>query len=165
MLGLHPPARPAMTPLVADPEKEPLKSVLESLRESEEFKTRLIEGSRDCIKILDLDGRLLSMNAGGMAALEICDVRPIVGTSWIEFWQGADKEAARQAVEAARQGGVGRFVGLFPTPQTNEPRWWDVVVNAIKDAAGQPEKLLAVSRDVRSEEHTSELQSPKDLVC
>ena len=29
-----------MTPLVADPEREPLKSALESLRASEEFKTR-----------------------------------------------------------------------------------------------------------------------------
>ncbi len=146
-----------MTPLVADPEREPLKSALESLRESEEFKTRLIEGSRDCIKILDLEGRLLSMNAGGMAALEICDVGPIVGTSWIEFWQGADKEAARQAIEAARQGGVGRFVGFFPTTQTNEPRWWDVVVNAIKDAEGRPEKLLAVSRDITELKQAEEI--------
>ena len=32
-----------MTSQVADPEKEPLKSALEALRESEEFKTRLIE--------------------------------------------------------------------------------------------------------------------------
>jgi PAS domain S-box-containing protein len=137
-----------MTPLVADPEQEPLKSTLESLRESEEFKTRLIESSRDCIKILDLEGRLLSMNAGGMAALEICDVGPIVGTPWIEFWQGADRGAAQVAIETARTGGVGRFVGFFPTTQTKEPRWWDVVVNAIKDAEGRPEKLLAVSRDV-----------------
>ena len=60
-----------MTPQVADPEKEPLKSALEALRESKEFKTRLIEGSRDCLKVLDLEGRLLSMNAGGMAALEM----------------------------------------------------------------------------------------------
>ena len=38
----------------------------------EDFQTRLIEGSPDCIKVLDLDGRLLSMNAGGMKALADC---------------------------------------------------------------------------------------------
>ena len=33
-----------------------------ALRESEELKTRIIDSSPDCIKVLDLDGRLLSMN-------------------------------------------------------------------------------------------------------
>ncbi len=108
-----------MTPQVVDPEKEPLKSALESLRESEEFNTRLIESSRDCIKVLDLDARLLSINAGGLASLEICDLGPVVGTSWIDFWEGDDKAAARRAVEIARQGGIGRFVGFFATRQTN----------------------------------------------
>jgi hypothetical protein len=74
-----------MTPQVADFEKEPLKSALDSLRESEEFKTRLIEGSRDCLKVLNLEGRLLSMNAGEMAALEIRDLGPVFGHSWIDF--------------------------------------------------------------------------------
>ena len=137
-----------MTPQVVDPEKEPLKSALEALRESEEFKTRLIEGSRDCLKVLDLDGRLLSVNAGGIAALEICDLGPVIGSSWIDFWEGADRDAARRAVETARTGGLGRFVGYFPTAQTKTPKWWDVVVNAILDKDGKPEKLLALSRDV-----------------
>ena len=44
---------------------------LESPPASADFKTRLIECSPDCLKVLDLDGRLLSMNAGGMAVLEI----------------------------------------------------------------------------------------------
>ena len=137
-----------MTPQVADPEQEPLKSTLESLRESEEFNTRLIASSRDCIKVLDLTGRLLSMNAGGMAALELCDLGPIIGSSWVDFWEGTDRDAAQEAIETARMGGVGRFIGSFPTIQTKQARWWDVVVNAILDADGRPEKLLAVSRDV-----------------
>ncbi len=48
----------------------------------------MIECSRDCIKVLDLDGRLLSMNAGGMEALEICDLEPFQGALWIDFWKG-----------------------------------------------------------------------------
>ncbi|MGH7376109.1 MAG: hypothetical protein ACREKK_01640 [Candidatus Methylomirabilales bacterium] len=44
-----------------------------ALRASEAFKTRLIESSQDCIKVLDLDGRPLSVNAGGMRTLEVCD--------------------------------------------------------------------------------------------
>ena|SRR5436190_15447731 len=87
----------------------------------DDLRTRLIEGSPDCLKVLDLDGRLLSMNAGGMKVLEICDLKPLVGASWIEFWTGADREAAEAAIKAARGGGVGRFVGFFPTTQTHKP--------------------------------------------
>lgn len=114
----------------------------------DDLRTRLIEGSPDCLKVLDLDGRLLSMNAGGMKVLEICDLKPLVGASWIEFWTGADREAAEAAIKAARGGGVGRFVGFFPTTQTHKPMWFDVIVSPIADASGKPEKLLAASRDV-----------------
>src|SRR6266481_6613597 len=82
---------------------------LESPPPSADFKTRLIEGSSDCIKVLDLDGRLLSMNAGGMAVLEICDLKPFIGAAWIDFWQGEDRKAAQAAVKTARNGGLGRL--------------------------------------------------------
>lgn len=109
---------------------------------------RLVEGSPDCIKVLDLEGRLLSMNAGGMKLLEICNLKPFIGAQWIDFWQGADRAAAETAVKTARAGGVGKFVGFFPTTQTHIPKWFDVVVSPIADETGQPEKLLASSRDV-----------------
>jgi hypothetical protein len=60
----------------------------------ESFRTRLIEGSPDCSKVLDLDGRLLTMNAGGIPALEICDLKPFVG------------EAARRAAGCAASPGI-----------------------------------------------------------
>ena len=119
-----------------------------SIEPDADFRKRLIEGSLDCIKVLDLDGRLLSMNTGGMKVLEICDLKPLVGSSWIEFWKGADREAAQVAIKAAREGGVGRFVGFFPTTQTHKPMWFDVIVSPIVDLSGKPEKILAASRDV-----------------
>ena len=120
----------------------------ESLRASEEFKTRLLACSRDCIKVLDLEGRLLYMNEGGMKVLEICDVGPFLNNSWIDFWDGEDRESAREAVRAAREGSTGRFVGYFEPRISRQPRWWDVVVSPIRDANGKPERLLALSRDV-----------------
>jgi PAS domain S-box-containing protein len=120
----------------------------ESLRTSEEFNSRLLACSRDCIKILDLEGRLLYMNEAGMQVLEICDVGPFLNNSWIEFWDGKDREAAREAVRMAREGGTGRFVGYFETRINRQPRWWDVVISPVRDASGSPERLLALSRDV-----------------
>jgi len=128
----------------------------EALRSSEEFKSRLIAGSRDCIKVLDLDARLLFMNQGGMQVLEICDLAPFLNGCWIEFWEGGDREKALSAVETARKGGVGRFTGYFETRIHREPRWWDVVVNPIRDANGTPVQLLAVSRDVTEKKQSDD---------
>src|SRR6185369_11221960 len=99
-----------------------------------ELNARLIEGSHDCIKVLDLEGRLRSMNAGGMKVLEICDLRPLLGSCWMDFWDGEYREAARNAVETARGGGVGRFVGFFATTKTKTPKWWDVSVSPVLDS-------------------------------
>jgi PAS domain S-box-containing protein len=128
-----------------------------ALRESEELKTRMIECSRDCVKVLDLDGALLSMNAGGMQLLEICDVAPFLGSCWIDFWHGDDREAAKTAVEVARGGGIGRFLGYFETVQNRTPMWFDVIVSPMLDSGGRPEKLLAVSRDVTERKRSEDL--------
>jgi len=119
----------------------------ESLRASEEFKSRLIACSRDCIKVLDLEGRLLFLNDGGMKELEICDLAPLLNTSWFDFWEGEDREAACEAVRSAREGGTGRFTGYFETRLSRMPRWWDVVISPIYGATGNPERLLVLSRD------------------
>ena len=132
------------------------KQAQEELRQSEAFKRRLIACSRDCIKVLDLEGRLLSMNEGGMQQLEICGLGPFVNSSWFDFWEGEDREAAQTAVESARNGGTGRFIGYFATRITKTPRWWDVVVSPIPESGGKPERLLAVSRDVTERKHAQE---------
>lgn len=132
----------------------------EALRRSEEFASRLVESSRDCIKILDLEGHLLSVNAHGMTALEICDFSPLVGSPWVEFWEGQDRANAKAALEQARQGKLGRFTGYFPTTHSQTPKWWDVSVTAILDKDHRPEKLLAISRDV-----TELKQAEQSLQC
>jgi formate hydrogenlyase transcriptional activator len=133
------------------------------LHAREEFLTRLIECSPDCIKVLDLDGHLVSMNAGGMRTLELCDFNSVRGSNWVDFWQGEDREAALRAVDQARRGGVGRFLGYFPTVETKTPMWFDVVVNAILDEGGRPNQLLALSRDAT--EKTLHEQSLKDALA
>src|SRR5580658_10079592 len=124
------------------------KKAEQALRDAEEFQRRLIAGIQDCVQMLDLEGRLLWMNEGGMQALEICDLAPFINSSWIRFWEGEAARSAQAAVEAARKGGISRFTGYFATLATKQPRWWDVVVSPIRSPEGKLERLLAVSRDV-----------------
>ncbi|HEX5608150.1 MAG TPA: sigma 54-interacting transcriptional regulator, partial [Candidatus Binatia bacterium] len=117
------------------------------LRENQEVETRLIEWSPDCIAVLDLDGRVGTMNLGGMQALEICDTEELSSSSWTDFWKGRDVSLALEAIESARRGGVGRFTG-FRATQSGIPKWWDVMVSPIRDPTGSPTQLVAVMRDI-----------------
>ena len=117
-----------------------------TLRASEEFNRSIIKSSPDCIKVLDLDGNLLSM-LSGQALLGIEDIRPFLNKSWVEFWEGDDRQAAQTAINAAATGAAGHFVGFFRT-FSGESKWWDVAISPILDATGKPERLLSVSRDV-----------------
>lgn len=119
----------------------------QALRESNEFLRSVIESSRDCIKVLDLDGRLQWISAGGQRLMEIDDAKPLLQKSYLDFWSGADHEAASNAVAAARAGGTSRFEGYCPTGK-GTPKWWDELATPILDADGRPEKLLVVSRDI-----------------
>lgn len=124
-------------------------------RAGAEFTDRILAASNDCIKVLDTDGRLRFMSAGGQAVMEVDDFELLRGCPWPEFWSGPEREAAIAAIESARAGGVGRFQGFAPTAK-GTPRWWDVVVSPINGADGRPERLLSVSRDMTTERKAQE---------
>jgi PAS domain S-box-containing protein len=126
-----------------------------ALQSSEEFKSRLVACSRDCIKVLDLEGRLVFMNEAGMQVLELWDLDSLLNKPWIDVWDPACQEAVGIALDTARNGGMGRFVGYFPTAVTRQVRWWDVVITPIRDAEGKARHLLALSRDI-TEQHLAD---------
>ena len=117
------------------------------LQASEEFGRRVLASSGDCIKVLDQNGRMESMSEGGQRALAITDLDPFVGTYWAESFEPEGRPEARRAVAAARAGQTYRFEAGLRT-QTGELRWWDSVLTPIMNADGQPEKILALSRDI-----------------
>lgn len=125
-----------------------LTNATKALRESEEFKNRIFESSEDCYKVLDLKGNLLIMTEISMHHLEIKDLRPLVGKSWILFFsRPEDIEAAKKAVAEAASGGKGHFTAYYPTP-SGKRKWWDIVITPMRDEQGKPERLLAISRDI-----------------
>ena len=118
----------------------------QTLREAEAFNRSIIASSPNCIKILDLDGKLLSI-VTGKHLLGIEDTQPVLNKSWLDFWGQGHKPAAQAAIKVALAGGKGDFVGVFVT-SSGQAKWWDVVITPILDAHGQPVNLLAVSREI-----------------
>jgi len=129
------------------------KLIEESLRQSEEFRKRVLESSSDCIKVLDLDTRLLYMNAGGMCLLEIDDLTPYLNTKWVNFWQDESRQEVEAAIAVAKSNEVSRFQGLCPTVKGTK-KWWDVIVTPMLDEEGQVSQLLATSRDITDRKQT-----------
>ncbi|MCK5541607.1 MAG: PAS domain S-box protein [Desulfobacterales bacterium] len=127
----------------------------ENLLKSEEFNKSIIESSNDCIKILDLDGRLEFMNAGGQKLLEIEDIGLYLNQSWTDFWKGPDHKAALDAVSMAKDGRKGHFHGFYPT-EKGMKKWWDIIITPICDEYGEVKQLLAVSRDISSQRNIEE---------
>ncbi|WP_445629490.1 PAS domain-containing protein [Nostoc sp. DSM 114167] len=119
----------------------------EALRQSEEFKNRILDSSSDCIKVLSLDGRLLYMNTGGLCLMEIDDLNSYLNTQWLCFWEGSYRQQVESALAATKTGEVSIFRGYCPTAK-GTPKWWEVVVSPILDGSGQLERILLISRDI-----------------
>ncbi len=107
----------------------------------------IFESSNDCVKMLDRDGHLLSMNKNGQCMMEIDDFLVVEGLPWTSVWPAESSGAIRHALGEARAGRTGHFEAFCPTAKAT-PKWWDVIVTPVVDGAGRLEKILAISRDI-----------------
>jgi PAS domain S-box-containing protein len=138
-----------------------------ALRQSEAFVRSVLEANPDCVKVLDLEGRLLSINTDGLRLLEIDDAGEALGKPWASLWTESQVQEVQRATAEARAGRTARFEAVCPTAK-GRPRSWDVVVAPVTDAAGQPIRLVAVSRDVTARVEAAAAQATllreKDLL-
>jgi PAS domain S-box-containing protein len=142
------------------------KAAREQLRASEELNRSLMDGTADCVQVLDLDGRLLHINRPGLALLEIGDFAPLDGMPWRALWPEATHAAVDQSIVRALAGETSSFVAMRPT-STGSPVWWSVLVSPVRHPVnGRLARLLAVSRDVtearRAEHALREADERKD---
>ena len=122
-------------------------TVEEMLRQTQAFASNVLENSVDCVKVLDLDGRVSYMSPPGQKALEISSVEDVLGRRWVDFWNPEDQPHAESALRCALDGGLGSFCGLCSTP-SGVPKWWDVKISPVVDENGNVERLIAISRDI-----------------
>ena len=127
-----------------------------ALRDSEAFARSIVESSPDCVKVLDLEGRLQVMNQTGCRVMDIGDFKDWQDRAWVELWQGEDRAAARKAIEEARKGRQTIFEAASLSRKGNR-MWWDVVVTPILDGQGRPARILSIARNITERKRAEEM--------
>lgn len=122
------------------------KKAENELKESEEFSRSIVENSPDCIKVLDLNGTVISINANGMSLMEVTD-SSLIGRSWMDFWEDETRQNASEIITEARNGQPGKLEGYCRTLKDNL-KYWEVSINPIFGEDGKPIRLVSTSRDL-----------------
>ncbi|HEY0648251.1 PAS domain-containing protein [Phenylobacterium sp.] len=110
-----------------------------------------LENSPDCVKILDLDGRLQFINRNGVILLGGGDAGALLGRSWLGLWDDPERAVAAQALDAAARCEVQRFTAPTRTC-SGELRHFDVVLSPLRNDRGECIAILVTSRDVTERE-------------
>ncbi|WP_162993516.1 PAS domain-containing protein [Asaia bogorensis] len=125
-----------------------------ALHASQAVINSLLVSASDCIKILDLDGKITFVNHGAVLVLGLCSPADMLGVYWPDVWQERGRKLSLDAIGAARDGLTSHFQEYVETSDGRK-RLWDVVVTPILGPDGRPERILGVSRDmtVANQEH------------
>lgn len=119
-------------------------------REAQALNTLILNSGRDCIIVLDLDGRIQFVSPGGIESMEMADANGMLGRSWLDLWNDEERAAAAWAVDDAKAGRIGRFQGVCAT-ERGAAKWWDVMVSPLAGGEGSAPRLMAVSRDITTQ--------------
>lgn len=107
----------------------------------------MLNQSDDCIKLLNIDGRLEFMNCNGLDAMEIAQPDMVLGKFWWELWPKQSRTfVERKFLEAAR-GEESSFEADCPTAMGTHRRW-SVNLRPICARTGLVVSVLCISRDI-----------------
>lgn len=126
--------------------KEALIELIElnQKREGIDFDIPIVQNNPDCLKILDVEGRILFMNYNGLCQMEVEDFSKLRNKHWATLWGSENREVVNESIKKASEGETTSFTAFCPTAKGTAKKW-DVVVSPL----GSPVKnILSISRDV-----------------
>ncbi|KAB8122904.1 PAS domain-containing protein [Komagataeibacter medellinensis] len=105
----------------------------------------MLDATLDCIKVLSVDGRLLTMNRAGCLALNVPQDSEF-GMPWLSLLPEDVHQIGKTALQKAAEGHSARFHGRSESP--DGLMYWDNLLTPLVDASGRVLSILCVSRDV-----------------
>jgi len=130
----------------------------------QDFALQILESSPDCVKIIDLEARLIYMSSCGQRLLGIKKIDKVLNQCWFDFWPDFESGLAREAFARAKAGGVGEFEGYYTT-EDGEGKWWNVRVSPIRNKDQALDRFLVLSRDITLlKKHEQRLEKVTELL-
>lgn len=105
----------------------------------------MLDATPDCIKLVSVDGTLLTMNRAGCLALNVPRESGF-GMPWLPLLPEDVHAAGSAALLKAAAGKTARFPGKSLSPDGTV--YWDNLLTPLTDAEGRVLSILCVSRDV-----------------
>lgn len=125
-----------------------------ALDDSERLNRGIIEASPDCVSLLDLNGTVLFVNEATVNCYGAADASALVGTRWGSSFSDNVRRQAKLALAAAQSGTIGHLTAHLQHPVSK--RWWDIIIAPVRNDAGQPFRMVVVSRDITHQKETEE---------
>ncbi|MGH2549613.1 MAG: PAS domain S-box protein, partial [Thermomicrobiales bacterium] len=142
-----------------DPPNDGLTRLAEQVRQTEDLVRRIIADSGNCIQVLSIDGRVLSVNPPGPQTLGV-EKENISGGLWVDWWDHAFREEAEETLHKAVRDGSARF--FAPVRTRAGVKWWDTIVTLMRGDGVQPDHLLANSRDITAVKYSEGALAQKE---
>ncbi len=118
-----------------------------ALKESEEKYRILIESSSDCICHIDLEGKILYINPGGVRRNELDNLNDVLDGDCTYGICEDHKGLMEDAMERARNG-MTTGLEYQSTNSKGKELWWESIVGPIKDDKGEVVSMIMVSHDI-----------------
>ena len=118
-----------------------------ALRASEARLRTIIETEPECVKIVDAEGRIVQMNAAGLAMLEADSLEQVQGSKIAEFVVPAQREAYR-VFEASVLDGKNAAFEFEVAGLKGTHRWFDTHAVPLPEPQDGRPQMLAITRDV-----------------
>ncbi len=122
------------------------KKAENALAESENYLRTILQTEPECVKILGLNGELLSMNPAGLAMIEADNEEQVLGHQMTELVDTKFKAAFKKLTKEVFKGNSGTLEFEI-TGLKGGHRWLETHVVPLKGADGKIISLLGVTRD------------------
>ena len=122
-------------------------NAIQQIEANDLFNRTVLECSPDCLKVLDIEGRIHYMNFNGLCQMEIDDFSTVKDKNWFTLWGTKNEALVKASLDKAVAGETAQFTAFCPT-QKGTPKWWDVMVSPVSKPGESVQQIIAVSRDI-----------------
>ncbi len=124
------------------------KRMEETLERKSHTLETIIQTTPECIKQIDLEGRLQMMNPAGLAMLEVGTEMELVGKSLASFIEPEDLPIFQALTERVRRGETATVQFRMETGKTKSIRWMESHAAPYYGEDGKVTAILSITRDI-----------------